>query len=106
MLAACLQSGVKEGRTRGKCWICTLARRTDRQGLPAPAPEHAVLEEKREERDMRQSRNVARRQRGEKERREAMRLSRTGFWQRGVGLPYGEVGGLPCLSFKWHEHVS
>ena len=52
MLAACLQSGVKEGRTRGKCWICTLlARRTDKQGLPAPAPEHAELEEKREERE-------------------------------------------------------
>ena len=70
--------------------------KNERTGRVCPHPHPNMQNWRRrgkEERDMRQSRNLARRQRGEKEGREAMRLSRTGFWQRGVGLPYGEVGG-------------
>lgn len=68
MLAACLQSEVKEGGRAGRGVSVGSA---DRQGLAAP--EHAELKEKREERDMRQSRNLARRERGEKGGREGGR---------------------------------
>ena len=86
--------GGREGRTRGKCWICALARRTDRQGLPTP--EHAELE-KREERDMRQSRNLARRQRGEKGGKEAH-----GKQCVSAGLDFGR-GVLDCLMASYGE---